>query len=388
MIKETVLSRSLRLMFSGGVAVGFGLLAHPAIAQDAPAADNATIQRVEITGSSIKRIAKEGALPVQVLSQEDIKKSGAASATDLLQMLPAMQGFVPSSSSVNGGGAGVTTAALHSLQSKYTLVLLDGQRLAPSALPAGLGGGYAVNLESIPLEAVERVEILTDGASALYGSDAIAGVVNFILKKNRTDGEAYATYQQPAKSGGRSSTAGITKGFGDLDTDGYNVLISYSHDEQQRLAASQRAFSAQGAYLPFSYQGTNYIFDQRTSNTEPANITFQARPKGSTGDPVSYSINPYYAAHGNCGSPLAGVQIVTGGPTNVSCSFNYAATVEDIPGFIRDSGLIKGTYQINPDTKVWGELVLSSFAMTAQYAPSAQPLGVNTTTRLPALYKK
>ena len=241
--KETVLSRSLRLMFSGSVAVGFGLMSHSAMAQQAAdqADAAAPVQRVEITGSSIKRINKEGALPVQVLTQADIKKTGATSATDLIQMLPAMQGFVPAASSVNGGGGGASTAALHALQSKYTLVLLDGQRMAPVALGSSQGGGFGVNLESIPLEAVERVEILTDGASALYGSDAIAGVVNFILKKNKTDGEAFATYSQPGKSGGRSSSFGVTKGWGDLDTDKYNILFSYSHDEQQRLdrAAAQ-----------------------------------------------------------------------------------------------------------------------------------------------------
>src|SRR5476649_1520495 len=110
--KETVLSRSLRLMFSGSMAVGFGLMSHSAMAQQAPADDAAAapVQRVEITGSSIKRINKEGALPVQVLTQADIKKTGATSATDLIQMLPAMQGFVPAASSVNGGGGAAVDA--------------------------------------------------------------------------------------------------------------------------------------------------------------------------------------------------------------------------------------------------------------------------------------
>ncbi|WP_164666865.1 TonB-dependent receptor plug domain-containing protein, partial [Pseudomonas viridiflava] len=89
------------------------------------------------------------------------------------------------------------------------------------------GGGYAVNIESIPLEAVERVEILADGASALYGSDAIAGVVNFILKKDLTKGEITATYGQPKKSGGSWSSAGLTKGWGDLEKDRWNILASY-----------------------------------------------------------------------------------------------------------------------------------------------------------------
>ena len=376
MIQERALSRSLRLMFSSSV-----LLALPAFAQEVVA--DQPIQRVEITGSSIKRIQKEGSLPVQVLTAAEIKQTGATSATDLIQMLPSMQGFVPSSSSVNGGGAGVTTASLHSLPSKYTLVLLDGQRVAPSAIGSGQGGGYAVNLSSIPLEAVERVEILTDGASALYGSDAIAGVVNFILKKNMTKGEVYATYGQPKKNGGSWSSAGITKGWGDLDSNGWNVLASYSHEELERITALQRDFSARGAFFKFNANGKQYYFDQRTGNTEPANITFNARPKGSAADveTTGYAINPYLAANGNCGSALAG-------PLGAQCRFNYASTVEDVPGSRRDSGLLKGTFKINDDTTAWAELVLSQYAMTAQYAPSAQPMGVNSTTRFPALYAK
>lgn len=371
MIQERVLSRSLRLMFSGGM---LGLMALPALAQDTPPADSQPIQRVEITGSSIKRIQKEGALPVQVLTAAEIKQSGAASATDLIQMLPSMQGFVPSSSSVNGGGAGVTTASLHALPSKYTLVLLDGQRMAPSAVGSGQGGGYAVNLSSIPLEAVERVEILTDGASALYGSDAIAGVVNFILKKNSTKGEAYATYGQPKKNGGSWSSAGLTKGWGNLEDDGWNVLASYSHEEQERITALQRDFSAPGAFFKFNANGKQYYFDQRTGNTEPANITF------TDTNGVGHAINPYYLANGNCGSSLAG-------PLGDQCRFNYASTVEDVPGSRRDSGLLKGTLKINDNTTAWAELVLSRYAMTAQFAPSAQPMGLST-TRFPTLYNK
>jgi iron complex outermembrane recepter protein len=388
MMKETVLSRSIRLVFSGGVAIGLGLLAQPVLAQEAN--KDAQVQRVEITGSAIKRIQQEGAVPVQTLTKEDIAKTGAQSVTDLIQALPTMQGFVPASSSVNGGGGGGTTAALHSLPSKYTVVLLDGMRVAPQGVGSVQGGGFAVNLESIPLDAVERVEILTDGASALYGSDAIAGVVNFILKKNKTDGDVSATFNSPQHPGGGSWNAALSKGFGDLDKDRYNVLLSYSHDSQQKLQATDRAFSANGAYFPFSWQGTNYLFNQRTSNTEPANITFQARPKGSTGAYTTYSINPYYRANGNCGSSFAGVitDPAVLKAVGESCRFNYAATVQDIPSSTRDSGLIKGTFKLNDDTTLWSELVLSSFSMKAQYAPGAQPMGLNATSRLPVLYNK
>lgn len=377
---ETVLSRSVRLIYTGGVAVGLGLLAQPALAQE-----KESTQKVVITGSSIKRIQKEGQLPIQVLTQEDIKKSGVSTATDLIQNLPAMQGFVPASSSVNGGGAGATTAALHSLPSKYTLVLIDGQRMAPVALGSSQGGGFAVNIESIPLDAVERVEILTDGASALYGSDAIAGVVNFILKKNKTDGSAFVNIRTPQKDGGKSWNAGISKGFGDLEVDKFNILLSYSHDEQKNLLATQRSFSKVGAFFPFSYGGKDYVFDQRTGNTEPANITFRAAPINDPTNIKSYTINPSFALNGNCGNPaLTGPQPVANG--NVSCRFNYAATVENIPASTRDSGLIKASFKLNEDTIAWGSLALSQFSMKAEYAPSAQPLGINTTNRFPSLY--
>lgn len=194
MIKETVLSRSLRLMYSGGMAVGLGLMSPSAVAQEA--APGGTLQRVEITGSSIKRIAAEGALPVQTLSRAQIDQTGASNVADLIAGLPTMQGFTTSSTSVNGGGGDLQTASIHAIGEGYTLVLLNGRRLAPAT------SGSTVNLASIPLSAVERVEILTDGANTLYGSDAIAGVVNFILKKDKQDLHIEASHNRAQEKGG------------------------------------------------------------------------------------------------------------------------------------------------------------------------------------------
>jgi iron complex outermembrane receptor protein len=375
------------LLSLGGALLSSGLSVQAQSQSDT----QAQTQRIEITGSAIRRTTSEGALPVTTLTQADIQKSGATTVTDLIQALPSMQGFVPSSSSVNGGGGGITTAAVHSMPSKYTLVLLDGRRIAPQALANSQGGGFSVNLESIPLDAIERVEVLSDGASAIYGSDAIAGVVNFITKKNTTAGGASVTYNRPQHPGARSWSASISKGFGDLDTNGFNVLAAYSHDHQDSLAASQRDFSKRGVVFPFSYKGTNYIFDSPTSNTEPANLMFTAVPAGSPAgtDGAAYSLNPYYAANGNCGHPLASplTDPAVLGATGVSCRFNYAATVQDIPESTRDSLLLKGTMQLGADTTLWGEAVLSQYKMIAQYAPSAQPMAVGPND-LPALYAK
>lgn len=326
------------------------------------------LAEIVVTGSSIAQKLDTSSLPVTLISSEEIAKSGFTSATDLLQNLPGMQGFVPASSSVNGGGNGISTAAVHSMPSKYTLVLLDGQRVAGFDLSAVAGEGFGVNLNSIPLDAIERVEVLTDGASALYGADAIAGVVNFILKKNQTEGRVFYNASIPSESGGGAWNAGFSKGFGDLDSDGWNILLTYSHDVQDQLEASQRAVSSQGAYFPFSANGTNYIFNTRTSNTEPANVIISQ---------LGVSYNPYYQANGNCGQGALAAPLTVAGST--TCRFNYAATVEDIPGYKRDSGLLKATFDLHDGGKVWGEAVVSQFDMTSQFAASAQPFGISPT---------
>ena len=320
-----------------------------------------------VTGSTIKQKLENSPLPVLAVTAEDIAKTGVTNASDLIQNLPAMQGFVAASSSVNGGGGGVTTAALHSLPSKYTLVLMDGERIAPFALGPVQGGGFGVNLESIPLSAIERVEVLTDGASALYGADAVGGVVNFITKKNHTDGDAYYHVSAPDQGGGGSWNAGFTKGFGDLFTDGYNILFSYSHDVQNKLQASDRAVSRQGAYFPFSSGGVKYFMFNPTSNTAPANIILSQAGK---------AFNPFYIANGSCGNVNA-FPLTT--PEGVTCRFNYAATVEDIPGSLRDSGFVKGTFKVGDDTEIWVEALITDFTLQSQFAPPAQPLGISPT---------
>ena len=347
-----------------------------------------TLEKIEVTGSAIRRVESEGALPVQVITAETIAKSGATSATDLIQSLAVMTGgnFQQASNSVNGGGGGETTAAIHGLDQKYTLVLLNGHRFAP------WGSDGSVNLESIPLDAIDRIEVLTDGASALYGSDAIAGVVNFITKKNKTDGAIFANVSSPQQSGGKKYSLGISKGFGDFDTDGWNIMGTYSHDFQDAIMASQRSFSAQGGRIPFSYGGNNYLFYQTSINSLPGNIvaTYYTDANGNpTTSPVlipggggawyqgAVAYNPYFDAHGNCGSNPA--VFVSGG----LCRTNYSALVEDMPASRRDSFYLQGRLKLNNETTLYAEAVYSHYDMNAQYAPPAQPMGLSNSPTSP-----
>ncbi|MYM39142.1 TonB-dependent receptor domain-containing protein [Duganella qianjiadongensis] len=352
MMVETVMARSVRLICAAGLALGM----QAAWAQTSAEPEN--IARVEITGSSIKRIAKEGSLPVQTLTRADIEQSGANNVADLVAQLPSMQGFITSSTSVNGGGNGVQTASIHAIGTQYTLVLLNGRRMAP------YGTGSAVNLASIPLSAVDRVEILTDGASTLYGSDAIAGVVNFILKKNSQDLSIEGTFDAPQKSGGRSSNISITKGWGDLENDGYNVLLAYSHDQQKELNAKQRDFARSGVHR-FSQNGKQYATWQTSINSTPANVEVV-----TANDDVV--LNTDLLNKGSCTQPNTFAR-------SGACRFDYASTVQLLPELKRDSIFASGKLKLDKDTTVFSELVLSKFTNTARYAPAAQPLTVFST---------
>ncbi|MEJ6000802.1 TonB-dependent receptor domain-containing protein [Paucibacter soli] len=348
----------------------------PALAQSS---QQATLERVEVTGSSIKRIASEGALPVQTLTRGDIERSGATSAEELIQGLPSMQGFQTSSASVNGDGpGGVQNASLHSIGASYTLVLLNGRRLA------SYSAGSAVNLSSIPLSAVERVEVLTDGASALYGSDAVAGVVNFILRKNQTDFSVSASINSPQKKGGRSGSFALSKGFGDLEKDGFNVLLSYARDEQKELNAADRDFGKSGI-VPFTHEGKAYSLYESARNTTPASVTLGLKtpvtgPNNASVSAITFS--PNYLKDGKCASNT----VLTTVLLDKACQFDYASTVQLVPISKRDSLFLSGNWRIGKDTNLFMEGVASKFSLKERHAPVAQAIGLNLADPLYASY--
>ena len=160
--------------------------------------------RVEVTGSNIKRVEGEGALPVTVITRAEIQRSGATTPMELLQQISANNsaGMTTISNSVGALTLSAQTASLRGLGGARTLVLINGNRIDSFAGEVqGVGG---VNLANIPFQAIERVEILKDGASAIYGSDAIAGVINFITRSDYTGAEVTGFYGTPTRGGGVS----------------------------------------------------------------------------------------------------------------------------------------------------------------------------------------
>ena len=217
-------------------------VAGPALAQDMPATER--MQRVEITGSSIKRIAKEGALPLEIISRKQLEDQGIVTAEQLIATLNVngngsdnLASNADVTSGAQRGNNGASSANLRGQGSDSTLVLLNGRRVATHGMK-----GSAVDLNSIPMAAVERVEVLKDGASAIYGTDAIGGVINFILRKNYKGLEAQAFTDVAQESGGEIGRASLTGGWGDLDTDGFNLLVTASHSQNKALRGDQRDF--------------------------------------------------------------------------------------------------------------------------------------------------
>ncbi|MBS1176487.1 MAG: TonB-dependent receptor [Proteobacteria bacterium] len=290
MFKKTRICKGLMLAFGGSIAIG--ALPMQALAQ-----------KVEITGSSIKRIEAEGALQVQTLTRADIDRTGAQTTEQLLQTISAMSS---SGGTMTNMAAGLDTygssgVSLRGLGEERTLVLMNGRRLAAFAG----GGGTAVNVNNIPLAAIERVEILKDGASAIYGSDAVAGVVNFILAKNFQGFQIGGTYGSPTQSGGGEQyQANIVAGWGDIAQDRFNLTVSGQYSRNKELFGRDRDFSKTANKPPYFESGA----------TGQGNI----QGPWATGVPVANQSADYLGGSGSgYGNPLAS-------PTNKCGQINMA----------------------------------------------------------------
>lgn len=234
---ETMMSRSLRVMFSGSVVLGLGMLSQSVLAQTSSEAQ--PVQSVVITGSSIPRQDAEAPSPVQVITADELKKSGYTSISQVLENITATGAGTLNQGFTGAFAAGASGIALRGLSVAATLVLIDGHRMAPNALSDD-GQRSFVDISNIPFDTIERVEILKDGASAIYGSDAMAGVVNIILKKSFVGTTINAEGGKATEGGGTTTHVSVTHGFGNLSDDGYNAYASLEYRHQDSVSYSQR----------------------------------------------------------------------------------------------------------------------------------------------------
>jgi iron complex outermembrane recepter protein len=352
-----------------------------AFAQSTPEARPAAakLERVEVTGSSIKRIAAEGALPLQVITREDIARVGITSAEQLVAVLAANSAGVDNmtanqggdflnSTSLSGRGAnnGSAAVSLRGLGPQNTLVLLNGRRVSTHGL-----NGKSVDLNSIPLAAVERIEILKDGASAIYGTDAIGGVMNFILRKSYEGLEVSGLADITEASGGNIFRGSVLGGLGNIDQDGYNVMASVTYESQRRLRGSQRDFH--NGYQPDrglapDTTGTPFATINAAAGTAlPGRFTLP-------GSDVSYNRVNLLALTGECNTianqhPYRG-DITGFDNNNQACSYDYGKDWSLMQPVDRLNLVSRGTLKLNNDHQAYAEFMASRVTSEVQYTPN------------------
>ncbi|XLZ71264.1 TonB-dependent receptor [Massilia sp. SR12] len=350
-----------------------------------------TMPRVEITGSSIKRIEGEAALPVEIIKREDIEKAGVTTAAELLQKISSNVGGLTDGASVSdvmGGQRGFNGANLRGLGVSSTLVLLNGRRMANFASP---GDNSGVDLNNIPAGAIQHVEVLKDGASAIYGTDAMGGVINFITRKDYQGGEASVYALRTDEGGGGKKSATLSGGIGSVSTDRYNLFGALDIQETDRLASSQRKFMQEYS-LPdrLSPQLSSYSFpanvDLTSAQLATLNQSGYLKGSGPGGTWVPSPARRVNLGKDSCvnGSPNVVRPLGPGGTEG--CNFNYMGDSEVYPDSKKQSFIGRATVQVAEDHQVFAEVLLSKSKTNyaASPATSGSINGTSTGIFLPA----
>lgn len=297
---------------------------------------------VVVTGSNIAR-TDQGALPVQTITQEQIERTGSTTAEGFLRTVSAaVQGnsnvVAASSAGVNAGG--VSSVSLRGLGSQRTLVLVNGKRLS--------GGGTitdstSVDVNSIPIAALREVQVLKEGASAVYGSDAIAGVINFMVREDY-EGAELSLYGGGADDGGGITRANGVIGFGNLQDNRYNVMLAASYQKEDPLFGRDRSFSVSGI-------NEAALNDTTSGNSFPANILVPdvgelALPgaSGTSTNPLTPSCAPSVV------SPLFGPDV---------CRYDPSPLVSLFPDAERVTAFGTARYALTDNAQIYAEASFS-----------------------------
>lgn len=313
-----------RTKVAAGVLAAIGTLA-----LSVPAA-YAQTERIEVTGSRIKRVDAEGIAPITVVNREQLEMSGATTVAEFMRSVTfaSTGNFRPQSGSSAQSFAGIN---LRGLGEERTLVLLDGQRV-----PVAPMLGQAADVNSIPMAMIERVEILTEGASAVYGSDAIAGVVNFVTRKDFQGVELMVGYSNPTTDGGSKRESSATIGF---SGEKGRLIAGFGSTKRGMVYTNQRPWGQTRGVSSF---GNNYV-----TNAGLVAVQGGCEP----------NLNFYTAANG-------------------TCSYNFNAVAADEAELENTSFFLRGDYQFNKDWSVFVNGGVSRVESFGRYAPTPAALTV------------
>jgi iron complex outermembrane receptor protein len=340
--------RALMLSLASALAVG----GTHAQAQTVAATDtDEGLQEVIVTGSYIPRIDKETPSPVTVISAEQIARSGLTTTADVVRTLSADNSGTLPTAFPGAFAAGASGVALRGLTVNSTLVLIDGNRAAAYALPDD-GVRSFVDLNSIPIDTIERIEVLKDGASSIYGADAIGGVVNVILKKSYQGISADAGVGISQHGGGFEKRASIIAGTGDLASDRFNFYVSAEYQSDAAIAVGEgRGFPYNTADLS-SIGGLNL---NPQPSVYPFGTTFGSVTPGTLGTPGN--ILTGIPLNGAVSQPLracpASNPQSTDAAGNVYCAQDRNLAYDDQPPTERVGLSTRFTVQINDETTAY-----------------------------------
>ncbi len=351
---KTNKQRYAPLPIASAVALAVLAMHAPAYAQDS----SEPMAKVEITGSSIKRAAADQALPITVTKADEWIAQGAVTVADILLSMSTAANYEPNTTAGNGNSAN-----MRGIGAARTLVLLDGKRLSDSS----------IDPNTIPTSALDRTEVLRDGASSIYGSDAIGGVINFVTKKAYSGASITAKGTVPKrKGGGENEGFSFILGKGDLVKDGWNVYFTGDLNNQLPLAQSARPnITSSDRLMSAGFEGPHL---SKGTNAVPANVTL-ANGSSKVGS-VTITGNPYYSS--GCLAPWS----VQG--TSNTCAATYSANSLTLTTAKKQASLfLKGSKMLTEDNKLTATVLYSSIFTRPVKNPT---FGVNASiSNFPAL---
>ena len=349
------MSSNLYLRQAVGLAVGTAGAAAAslayvpaALAADAAATTTTTpsneLEEVVVTGTRLRRVDAETASPVFVLDQSTITQSGAVTVGDLVNRIPSIAGSATNPAVNNGGGFGESNIELRGLDAQRTLILIDGRRVNL------VGASGAVDVNQIPLNLIERVDVLKEGAGAIYGSDAIAGVVNFITRKNLDGVELTGDWGETTKHDAKHHSVGLMWGG---NSEKFHFEAGFNYNEQDELNMGQRNWSKYALYL---YSGT---FSKGGSSRVPTGRAFL-----TPGLATTFGCSSVTRIAGAAGTSLTDYRCYK--PTD---AFNYQPYNLNVTPQERGALFTKANYQVNDYAEIYGSVIYNHTHSASQLAP-------------------